>query len=287
MLRSLNSGISGIQQFQGRLDVIGNNLANSNTIAFKSARVDFADTFSQTLESSSGASASAGGTTGKQVGTGVATASIKNLFRQGALSRTDIQTDLSISGEGFFIVKDIASSKEFATRAGDFHLDKDGYLVTNKGFRVQGFSDSALTTRGDIKIDGTGRPATASATATLQTFNIDPEGRINISLSDGTKYVRGQVLLQQFQDPQSLLKEGDNLYSGVAFAGPLGGTTPQAEAPGTNGLGRIQAGSLELSNVDIANEFANLITSQRGFQASARIITTSDEVLQELVNLKR
>ena len=84
-----------------------------------------------------------------------------------------------------------------------------------------------------------------------------------------------------------LTKEGLNLYSGIAAAGPLGGTSPTAAAPGTNGLGRIESGALELSNVDLANEFANMITTQRGFQASARIITTSDEMLQELVNLKR
>ena len=99
--------------------------------------------------------------------------------------------------------------------------------------------------------------------------------------------MRAQILLQRFSDPQALLKQGNNLYSGLGSAGPLGGTTPRAETPGTNGLGNIESSALELSNVDLANEFANLITTQRGFQASARIITTSDEVLQELVNLKR
>jgi flagellar hook protein FlgE len=89
--------------------------------------------------------------------------------------------------------------------------------------------------------------------------------------------------LQNFQNPQALVKEGNNLYSGMAAAGPLA----QIEAPNTNGLGTIQSGALELSNVDLTNEFASLITTQRGFQASARIITTSDEMLQEVVNLKR
>jgi flagellar hook protein FlgE len=288
MLRSLNSGVSGLQQSQTRMDVIGNNIANSNTTGFKSARTDFADAFSQTLQASS--SSGSGGTSqpGIQVGSGVSTVGIKNSFIQGGLTRTGVQTDLAVSGEGFFIVRDPVAAVDYATRAGDFRIDENGFLVTNSGFRLQGFSDSGLATRGDIQIDGTGRPATASPTATMIGFSIGAEGKINVRLSDGSEFVRGQILMQFFRDPQGLMKEGENLYSGIGSAGPLGGATaPQAEAPGTNGLGRIQSGALELSNVDLANEFANLITTQRAFQANARIITTSDEVLQELVNLKR
>lgn len=286
MLRSLNSGVSGLHQFQGKLDVIGNNIANSNTTGYKAARAEFADSFSQTLQ----AAGSGGGRSmpSLQLGSGVTTTTVKNQFGQGALSSTGVLTDLSVSGEGFFMVKDVVSSEQFATRAGDFRLDNNGYLVTNDGLRVQGFNDSALAARGDLQVNGTGRPATASATATVSGFNVDTEGRINVRLSDGTEFVRGQVLLQNFRDPQALLKEGGNLYSNLGAAGPLGGSAaPQSAAPGTNGLGRIQSGALELSNVDLANEFANLIITQRGFQASARIITTSDEILQEVVSLKR
>ncbi|MBP9901348.1 MAG: flagellar hook-basal body complex protein [Verrucomicrobiota bacterium] len=287
MLRSLNSGVSGLQAFQGQLDVIGNNIANSNTIAYKSARTEFADAFSQTLQAASPATSSSAGTAGMQIGSGVSTAAIQNNFTQGALSGTGIQTDLAIGGEGFFIVKDSQSGLDYATRAGDFQL-QNGYFVTNNGLRLQGFSDSALTTRGDVQMDGSGRPATSDPTATVTAYNIDTTGRVNVRLSDGTEYVRGQVLLQTFTNPQMLLKAGDNLFTGISTAGPLGGSTaPQAEAPGTNGLGTVEAAHLELSNVDLANEFADLITTQRGFQACARIITTSDEVLQELVNLKR
>ncbi len=281
MLRSLNVGVSGLQQFQGKLDVIGNNIANSNTTGYKSARVDFSDSFSQTLQATTGDPS-------LQIGSGVTTSTVKNLFTQGALARTGVLTDMSVSGEGYFMVKDALNGEEFATRAGDFRLDDNGYIVTNKGLRVQGFNDSSLAARGDLQVDGTGRPATSSATASVSGFNVDAEGKINVRLSDGTEFVRGQVLLQNFRDPQALLKEGDNLYSSLSAAGPLGGSAaPQSEAPGTNGLGRVQAGALELSNVDLANEFANLIITQRGFQASARIITTSDEILQEVVSLKR
>jgi len=278
MLRSLNSGVSGLKQFQGQLDVIGNNIANSNTLAFKSSRTDFSDTFSQTLKV-----ARSNGELGTQIGSGVGTSGIATQYTQGTTSRTGVQTDLAITGEGFFVVRDSVSGSEFVTRAGDFRMDQNGYLITNKGMRVQGFTDSGLSTQGDIQMNGDGRPTTSSPTATVSGYSIDGEGRVNVRLSDNTQFVRGQILLQNFQDPQALVKEGDSLYSAPPTAGPL--TT--AAAPGSPGLGRVQSGELELSNVDLTNEFSNLITTQRGFQASARIITTSDEFLQEVVNLKR
>jgi flagellar hook protein FlgE len=184
-------------------------------------------------------------------------------------------------------VRDTVSDRQYATRAGDFRLDDAGYLVTNDGHRVQGFNDTTLGVIGDLQIDATGAPATAAPGASMVSFGIDTEGKIHVHLSDGTEFVRGQVLLQRFSDPQALMREGNNLYSGIGAAGPLGGATPTPAAPGTNGLGRIQAGMLELSNVDLANQFSDLITSQRAFQAAARVITTSDDMLQELVNLKR
>lgn len=284
MLRALSSGVSGIQQFQNRLDVIGNNIANSNTIAFKAARSDFADAFSQTLQVSS-ASSSGAGQAGMQVGSGVVTAAVKNMFTQGALNRTGVGTDLAIDGDGFFTVRDTISGALYATRAGDFRLDTNGYLVTNKGHRVQGWSANGTPTGllGDVQIDAQFVPATTDPTATMTTFSIGRNGAINVKMSDGSEYIRSQINLQRFNDPQALLKQGDNLFSGLAAAGPL----PTSVVPGTNGVGTIESSALELSNVDLANEFANLITTQRGFQASARIITTSDEILQELVNLKR
>lgn len=277
MIRSLNAGVSGIHQFQGRLDVIGNNIANSNTTGFKAGRADFGDAFSQSLNSSGG-----------QVGSGVATTSIRNLFNQGSVSQTAKNTDLAIEGEGYFMVKDPVSGELFATRAGNFEKDKDGYLVIGNRYRLQGYSDGGLNTVGDLRIDATGAPEGAAADARQEWFNITSEGLIEVGLSDSTKFTRGQVLLQSFRDPQALLKEGNNLYSGISAAGPLGDPeAPTMAAPGSAGLGSLESGALEASNVDLTNEFANLITTQRAFQASARIITTSDEILQEVVNLKR
>src|ERR1041385_8457196 len=106
MIRSLTSGVSGIQQFQEQMDVIGNNIANVNTTGFKSARVDFADTFSQTLRGSSGANGTSSGVSAIQIGSGVTTSAIRNIYTQGGLVGTGVQTDLGVSGEGFFIVRD-------------------------------------------------------------------------------------------------------------------------------------------------------------------------------------
>ena len=118
MLRSLSSGVSGIQALQGEMDVISNNIANVNTTGFKSARVEFADSFSETLRASSDASGAASNLPAMQVGSGVMTSEIQNNYSQGALVRTSYQTDLAIDGEGFFIVRDPVSSEQFASRAG-------------------------------------------------------------------------------------------------------------------------------------------------------------------------
>lgn len=288
MIRSLNAGVSGIHQFQTRLDVIGNNIANSSTLGFKAGRADFGDSFSQTLQASSGGAGGRGSLPGQQVGSGVTTTAIRNIFNQGSVNQTYVNSDLAINGEGYFMVKDPVTGSEFATRAGNFRVDDNGYLVTSQGYRLQGYNDLGLSTVGDLRVDAGARPDTASADAKLAAYSITPTGHLKIRLTDSTEYNRGQVLLQSFSDPQALLKEGNNLYSGLAAAGPLGGAdSPTPAPPSTNGLGEIQAGALESSNVDLTNEFANLITTQRGFQASARIITTSDEILQEVVNLKR
>jgi flagellar hook protein FlgE len=274
MLRSLSTAVSGLQQFQEDIDVIGNNIANVNTTGYKQSRVDFEDTLSQAIGS---------GSASNQVGTGVATGAIQSNFVQGTIANTGYTSDLAISGQGFFSVVNSDTSAQFYTRAGDFHLDASGYLVTNTGLRVQGYNDTGLTTIGDIQIDATGAPATATPGATVKSWSVDSSGKITVTLSDNTEFVRGQVLLQNFSNPGALVKEGSNLFSATATAGPLAQLTP----PQTAGLGEIQSGALEMSNVDLTSEMANLITAQRAFQANARVITTSDEILQEVTNLKR
>ena len=280
MLRSLNSAVSGLENFQEEMDVIGNNIANINTTGFKSGRSNFAESFSDTLSAASGSSGTG------QVGLGVTTTSVSNDYTQGALNTTGVHTDLAIQGDGFFMVRDTADNAQYATRAGNFSLDANGYLLTDTHERVQGYSDAGLSTRGDIKIDTTGMPATSSSTAGIQSYSIGGDGKITVNLDDGTSFVRGQVLLQNFQNPQALVKAGANLYSGLGAAGPLSGSVSASAAPGTSGLGNIKSGSLEMSNVDLSNEMAQLITAQRAFEANAKIITTSDELMQDVNNLK-
>jgi|SoiMethySBSTD1v2_1073268.scaffolds.fasta_scaffold125046_3 flagellar hook protein FlgE len=296
LVRSLNSGVSGMQQLQQAMDVIGNNIANANTTGYKVARVSFEDSFSQTLRAASPGTATSSNSAPVQVGTGVNTSAIQTIFSQGASAVTgntgngDAE-DLFISGNGYFVVRDPLNGNQYVSRAGDFHFDEKGYLVTHNNFHVQGYSETAATATPDTpntSIIGDLRLTDPSRTSPISSYNIDEQGLINVTLADGSHFVRGQILLQRFQSPQALVKEGNNLFSGLIAAGPLGGATPIPAAPGAaNGLGTIQAGALELSNIDLANEFANLITTQRSFQANAKIITTSDEMLQDVINLKR
>jgi flagellar hook protein FlgE len=282
MLSSLSNGVTGLEAFQQEMDVIGNNIANINTPAFKAATTDFADALSDTIRSSSAGTATTSGVPSMQVGTGVSVAAIADNWSAGTLTNTGVSTDLGISGNGFFIVRDTVTNANYVTQAGNFSVDANGYMVTPTGQRVQGYSDAALTTTGDIKIDTTGEPATSSPTATISSYTVDQQGKITVNLSDGTSFVRGQLLLQNFQAPQMLISEPNNLYSGMANAGGLAAMS----AAGTSGLGTVQSGYLEASNVDLSNEMANLITAQRAFEANSKIITTSDEMLQVLDNLK-
>lgn len=272
MLNSLSTAVTGLQQFQTRIDVIGNNIANVGTTAFKGSRITAADTFSETLQEASGQTL--------QVGSGVATSSISTVFTRGSLYAQGPDSNLAIEGNGFFVVRNPSTGENFVTRDGEFAFDTQGYLVNKSGYRVQGFSDGALTSRGDVRGDAAGIP---EGRTVVSDPKLDDLGRVRLTLDDGTVVTRGQVLLQGFTSPQALVKQGGNLYSGIADAGPMA----QTRAPGSAGLGRLRTGHLEGSNVDLASEFTSLITAQRGFQANSRIISTSDEVLQELVNLKR
>ena len=273
MFPAMDAAISGLNQFQQDINVIGNNIANVDTTAYKDGRIDFQDTLSQVL----------GTNPSVLVGTGVTTTPLESNFTPGAVANTGVATDMAITGNGFFVVRDPTTGVQYLTRAGDFQLDANGYLVTPEGLRVQGFTDSSLSTMGDIQINAAGAPSTAKAGAAVSSFSVSSAGVISVTLSDGTVFTRGQVMLQNCQDPNGLANAGDNLYSATPDAGLLS----QSVAPGTAGVGGVQSNALEESNVDLTNEMANLITAQRAFEANSKIITTSDEILQDLVNLKR
>jgi flagellar hook protein FlgE len=286
LIGTLGSGVSALRTFMKGLEVIGANIANVNTTGYKSGEAKYADSFSNILQRSSPSSATAGNSPSTGIGTGVVLAGVNTNFSQGSLASTGKDTDLGVSGNGFFHVKNDLDGTEYATRSGDFRWDDQGFLVTPQGFRVQGSTGTPAAV-GDIKL------GTPPAGAQLQSVTIDKAGRVVEFYSDGSSVPTNQVLLQTFTDPAALVKEGNNLYSGLIAAGPVGAAAGSSDLdvtvnqPGTNGLGSIQAGTLELSNVDLTDQFANLITTQRSFQAASRLVTVSDSVLEDIVNLKR
>ncbi|MFH5183176.1 flagellar basal body rod protein FlgG [Paenibacillus sp. TAB 01] len=270
MLRSLYSGVSGMRGFQTKLDVIGNNIANVNTIGFKAGRVMFKDILSQTV---SGVTAPVegekGGVNAKQIGLGVAISSIDTVHTPGSAMTTNVPTDLRIDGDGFFAVSpDGTSDSMYLTRAGNFTVDASRQLVNSDGLFV-------------LSTDGA--PITLDAEVTA--FSISQNGEVLTTLADGTTGTAGTVAVVKVPNPAGLEKVGGNLYHATANSNvdDLELTAPNDTALGT---GAIVAGQLEMSNVDLTSEFTEMIVAQRGFQANSRIITTSDEVLQEVVNLK-
>lgn len=457
MMRSLFSGVSGLKNHQTRMDVIGNNISNVNTYGFKASRVTFQDMLSQTISGAAKPEETVGGVNPKQVGLGMTVASIDKIFTQGSLQTTGVQTDLAISGDGFFILN--KGEKDFYTRAGTFSIDKDGTLVNPaNGLKVQGWtaerdpngnmvvnnqatpgdisipiygkeparetsfvrykcnldsrkeivppdatsqviqknsvitnidiydtqgnphrltlqiwktgtnewtaeaqvadsmgpvsldidagegqtnqlnpnarmklkfapdgrligaSDGGtpdaqnagdLTANINFRIDGDPNTRTirldlgsagltngitqyASETTTkgveqdgysmgyMESFQIDNSGTITGVYSNGVKRPVGQVAMAVFTNPQGLIASGENLFE-VSNNSGLANVGPGQQA----GRGKIVAGTLEMSNVDLSEQFTDMIITQRGFQANSRTITTSDQMLQELINLKR
>lgn len=287
LIGTLTSGVSALRTFSKGLEVIGNNIANINTTGYKSSQASFAESFSNTMRGSAPSNNAASSMPGLQVGTGVQLAGISTNFAQGALTSTGVTTDLGISGRGFFIVRDPTSGSIYASRDGSFRLDDNGFLVTQAGLRVRGLTGgsagSAPATLADIRI-GQNMPAGAE----LQSISIDRQGNLIEFYSDGTSATTNKIQLQNFNDTSALMREGNNLYSGLTAAGPLGGgILAGGNDPGESGLGNIQSGVLESSNVDLTAQFSDLITTQRSFQAGSRLITVSDTVLEDIVNLKR
>ncbi|HYF83050.1 MAG TPA: flagellar hook protein FlgE [Clostridia bacterium] len=461
MMRSMFSGVSGLRAHQLKMDTIGNNIANVNTVGYKSQRATFQEVFNQTIRGAGSAQEGKGGTNPQQVGLGISLSSIDTFHIRGAVQRTDNLTDLAVNGDGFFILSnsDDGMSRSY-TRAGNFSLDETGNLVASNGYKVLGymmdqttntlksqleglkiskaemvaakatkdagfegnldnqiarlsanptFAAGAIVPPAGAKfwettntvydslggkhtlkytffrgIDENGSTASADATdsdwgvtiydqdekkyyngnddpkatmnttdvptaytenlfhlnfgvdgimtaasenggkvklkvptkngsspidididfskltqfanesnaavtstdgypqGSLDTFSIGPTGEISGIFTNGMSKIIGQVALSVFKNPAGLEKTSENMYQVTPNSGD-----PITGVPGSSGLGSINSGTLEMSNVDISNEFAEMISTQRGFQANSRIITTSDEMLQELVNLKR
>ncbi|HHV79719.1 MAG TPA: flagellar hook protein FlgE [Firmicutes bacterium] len=408
MMRSLFSAVSGLRSHQTAMDVIGENIANVNTVGYKTSRVIFKEMFSQTIKGASSPTGAQGGTNPQQVGLGVSLSSVDTIHSQGNLQPSGRITDMAIEGNGFFVLKE--GERRYYTRAGNFDLDANGVLVDSAGRRVLGWmatngvfgtrTDSTLTaitipigqqinatpttraawyhnldsravngtTRttsmvafdslgnahqltvtftkvdvnkwdwsvsgsggvtasgsGHLVFDTTGNlqssivvdPVTVDLSAlgannltiqmdfsrvtqnaddstvelaerdgappgSLETVSVDELGVISGVYSNGLSRPLAQVALAMFPNPGGLSKSGAGVYEESNNSGPR-----QIDQPGSGGRGKIAPSALELSNVDLANEFTAMITTQRGFQANSRVITASDEMLQELVNLKR
>ena len=471
MLRSLFAGVSGLRNHQFRMDVIGNNIANVNTVGFKSGRVTFKEGFAQLLQGASRPPGDQGGVNPVQIGLGSLIGSVDQMFTQGNVETTGVNTDLAIQGDAFFVVR--KGTETYYTRSGNFQLDAEGRMVSpTNGFIVQGrmaldgilndaitditlpfgqkvaaratanvtvagnlnssaeifnpadpdgvgplgggfgadtravaansgtFTNGtigmfdALGNKVDVKmwmwktapntwnweidsatlplgyalnpstpgaglggggnvagrftfdpstalltqseiiggpgagtgvanptigilgpggatmsvrmdlgaaVNGTGIAGTlggltqfaGNGTAVLrdqdgytsgqlQNFSIDRTGVISGAFTNGVNQTLGQIVFADFNNPAGLLRTGDNMY---ATSGNSGGAVLGYALQGSQSF--VTSGALEMSNVDLAQEFTNLIVAQRGFQANGRMITTSDSMLEELVNLKR
>jgi flagellar hook protein FlgE len=285
MLRSLFSGISGLRANQTMLDVVGNNIANANTAGFKASTVLFQDTLSQMMIGATGANADRGGTNPIQVGLGVQVAATHTNFMQGSSQITGRATDLMIQGDGFFVVQ--RGGETLYTRAGAFSFDEAGDLTTTKGGnRVQGYLlDAAGDPTGglvNISLDTANAVPAVPAGVEMTSYEIGANGMVSANFDDGVRRDLCQLAIADFNNPMGLNKIGETAFKESANSG-----TPQLGVAGEGRRGTLMGNALEMSNVDLAAEFTNLILAQRGFQASSRVITTSDQVLEDLVNIKR
>ncbi|HEX8939075.1 MAG TPA: flagellar hook protein FlgE [Candidatus Limnocylindrales bacterium] len=408
MLRSMFSAISGLRGHQIMMDVIGNNIANVNTVGFKSGRVNFEDILSQTLRGATAPNGGLGSINPAQIGLGMTVAGIDVIHTQGNLQSTGKLTDMAIQGDGFFVLAD--GAHQYFSRDGAFDIALDGSLVNPAtGLKVQGWQadssgvidttqtvgsisipigqrttalatsaanlrgnldagaavgDTASTTMtvydtlgvahsikltftktaanswswaasadpadpgttttstGTVSFTSAGLYSTATGSlsiaysngatspasptldlskmtqfsgnsepvsstngftsGTLVTFAVGNGGEISGVYSNGQTQKLGQIAMASFLNPAGLLRAGQNSFQVSSASG-----NPSIGVPGSGGRGTVTTGALEMSNVDLATQFTGMITAERGFQANGRVITTSDEMLQELVNLKR
>ena len=341
MLRSLYSGISGMKVNQTKLDVIGNNLANVSTTAFKGSRVNFSTTISQTLGSASAASDSLGGVNGKQIGLGAQISSIDKIMSQGSMQSTSRSLDVAVDGSGYFMVatgpaltggntdaitiKDNgvgtmpANSSVAYTRDGSFVLDNEGNLLTSKGYRVLGFAtksgvDANVPANPVDNIQKDGKVLYVESNNTteviddklvslkipdkvvknnievaVKSFNISADGLITGVLETGEITALGQIAMSSFKNEVGLTDIGNNMYepSGSSGAAIISSGKNSPTNRNSSGYGDILQGYLEMSGVDMAEQFTDMIVATKAFQAAGKTITTGDEILSEIINLKR
>ena len=261
-MRSLDIAGTGMQAQQTNVEVISNNIANMTTTGFKRQRAEFQDLIYENLRRV-GSNSSDSGTivpSGAQVGLGVRTAAVYRISEQGNLTQTSNSLDVAIQGHGYFQVT-LPSGDTAYTRDGTFGLAPDGTIVTADGYAVQ---------------PGIVVPANAKS------VTINNAGQVQVSLDGQTApQTVGTIQLAVFPNEAGLEAQGDNLLLQSAASGnPVTGT------PASPGFGSVMQGFVESSNVNVVSEITNLITAQRAYEMNSRVITTSDQMLSTLTNLR-
>jgi flagellar hook protein FlgE len=281
MMRGMFAAISGLKQHQVMLDVTANDISNVNTIGYKSARVTFQDSLTQLQRGAAGPTTNNGGSNAAQVGLGVGLGSVDNLMTSGAVQTTGNPLDVAIQGDGFFQIGVGAPTGPNSpiaptayTRAGNFTVNSAGYLTSQSGQYVLGYAQPTTPASTEVAIQ---IPPGASGIA------VDQSGGVSyIDPTTNTRVTPYRLTLATFSNAAGLERQGGNQWTTSANSGPK-----TVNTPGNGGAGTTTAGAVEMSNVDLAQTFTNMITAQRGFQANSRVISTADSMLEELVNLKR
>jgi len=260
MIRSLWISKTGLDAQQTQIDVIANNLANVSTNGFKRSRAVFEDLLYQTLRQPGAQSSQQTQIpSGLQIGTGVRPVSTERVQLQGNLQQTGNSLDVAIQGNGFFQIQMPDGSTAY-TRDGSFQKNAQGQLTTSSGYLVQ--------------------PA-VTIPANAQTVTIGRDGTVTIGVQNQAATTQvGTIQLASFINPAGLQSHGENLFMETASSG-----TPSANTPGTNGLGLLNPGYVETSNVNVVEELVNMIQTQRAYEINSKAIQTSDQMLQRLSQL--
>jgi flagellar basal-body rod protein FlgG len=260
MIRSLFIAKTGMEAQQTQLDTISHNLANVGTNGFKRSHAVFEDLIYQNMrQSGANTTDQTQLPTGLQLGLGVRTVATSRNFSQGNLQQTTNNLDLAIKGSGFFQIQ-MPDGTTAYTRDGSFQLDSAGQIVTNNGYTL---------------LPGITIPANA------QSVTVGQDGTVSVVVPGNTApQTLGQIQVANFVNPSGLEPRGQNLFAETASSG-----TPNAGAPNANGLGALQQGFVETSNVNVVEELVQMIQTQRAYELNSKAVQTSDQMLQKLAQL--
>ncbi len=260
MLRALYSAAAGMESQQMNLDVISNNLANVNTTGYKESKLQFQDLLYQTTRAAGSQQGGGNELPGSlQIGQGSIPVATERIFTQGDLSQTGGNLDIAIQGQGFFQVQMPDGTLAY-TRDGSFKTNSQGQIVTSDGYPVQGGFQPVPTGTTNITISATGA----------------------ITYTTPSGITSSQIQLSNFNNPGGLQAIGQNLYTETQASG-----TPLLGQPTQNGLGELQQGYLELSNVSVVQEMVNLILAQRAYEVNSKAVQAADQMMQDSNNLQR